>query len=251
MAGEPLTLTAEHRRVLAEIGESGGTHARLGDLADSRELYELEHAGYIWRDFVDFLGPEPSNTTMAIWCLTALGATSIGIDPMRSDIVSNEVSAVRLDDQLTGFGNRHKLMADLGRAVAAGSEQSVLAIFDLAGLEQYRRVLGQQAGDALIVQVSRVFRQKIGRVGTCYRPREDEFAALIDGRRDRVKPLLGAAEEALRREGEALLITSSFGVAQLPDEADDPIAALALADQRLGEASQRLPRDRRKSPRDR
>jgi GGDEF domain-containing protein len=168
-----------------------------------------------------------------------------------SDIVGNDVSAVRLDDQLTGFGNRPKLMADLGRAVMAESEPSVLAIFDLAGLEQYRRVLGDQAGDAFVLQVAGVFREKVGRFGTCYRPREDEFVALIDGRREHVDRLLAVAEDALRREGEAYLITSSFGVAQLPAEADDPIAALALADRRLTAASGRPPRERRRAPRDR
>jgi hypothetical protein len=52
-------------------------------------------------------------------------------------------------------------------------------------------------------------------------------------------------------EGEAFLITSSYGTAQLPDEAEQPIAALALTDHRLGAITNRPPGARRQHPRDR
>jgi diguanylate cyclase (GGDEF)-like protein len=154
-------------------------------------------------------------------------------------------------DPLTGFGNRRKLLTDLEHALAAGSAPSLLAIFDLGGFKQYQRVCGHQAGDHLIRRASAVFSTAIGAAGSCYRPREDEFVVLIDGTLDSLEPLLTAAARALRQEGEAFLITSSYGTAQLPDEADQPITALALADQRLGVITNRPPRERRQHPRNR
>ena len=164
---------------------------------------------------------------------------------------SIDISAPQPRDRLTGFGNRRKLMADLERAVSSQSAPSVLAIFDLGGFKQYQRVLGHKAADALIVHISAVFEGIVGPAGACYRSREDELVTLIDGPRVKAMPLLAVAEKALRREGESSLITASFGSAILPDEANEPIAALALADQRLGAVTNRGPRERRHQSRNR
>ena len=83
MVDEPLSLTREHENVLATIGPSGGTNIRLRDLAHSREIYELERAGYVWRDFVETSEPGTESTEVAIWYLTDRGAEAIGIDPER------------------------------------------------------------------------------------------------------------------------------------------------------------------------
>jgi hypothetical protein len=83
MGDVPLELTAEHKRVLATIGESGGTRTRLVEMADSRELDELERAGYVWREYVELSEPITHLTQLEIWYLTDLGATAIGLDPER------------------------------------------------------------------------------------------------------------------------------------------------------------------------
>jgi diguanylate cyclase (GGDEF)-like protein len=151
-------------------------------------------------------------------------------------------------DELTGFGSRGKLIADLEQAVAPASRPSVLGIFDLAGLKEYQRVFGHPAADRLITRIAESLRHGIGRTGACYRPRQDEFCVLIDGPLGRANRIFAAAAEALREEGEAFLITSAFGVALLPEEASEPIAALAVADQRLRAVTQREPRERRRDP---
>ena len=83
MVDGPLRLTAEHENVLATIGPSGGTQIRLRELVCSREIYELDRAGYVWRDFVEMREPGLDKSAVAIWYLTDLGATSVGIDPNR------------------------------------------------------------------------------------------------------------------------------------------------------------------------
>jgi GGDEF domain-containing protein len=120
----------------------------------------------------------------------------------------------------------------------------VLAVFDIAGFTQYLRVFGLQAGDELIVALSALFRNALGSA-KCYRPRQDEFMALIAGVASEAARLLVVAEQALRREGDASLITTSFGCVRLPDEATRPIDALRLADSRLEALTNRAPRERR------
>ena len=83
MVDEPLSLTAAHEDVLATIGPSGGTNIRLRAIAHSREIYELERAGYVWRDFVEMSEPGTDNPDVAIWYLTDRGAEAVGIDPKR------------------------------------------------------------------------------------------------------------------------------------------------------------------------
>jgi GGDEF domain-containing protein len=136
-------------------------------------------------------------------------------------------------DSLTRFGNRRKLVADVALALEPHSEPSVLAVFFLAGSRDYRRFLGQAAGDALIVRLAEQFARLVPEGAICYRSRDDEFGVLLSTPVDEVSAMLDATAGALRDEGHSFLITAAFGAALLPDEAEDPTEALMLADERL------------------
>jgi len=152
--------------------------------------------------------------------------------------------------RLTGFGDRHKLIADLTDALGPGSPPSVLAVFDLVGSSEYRRVFGEQASDELIARLAEQFARVVQPTGVCYRPRQDEFCALINRPIDDVRTMLFAAKDALKDEEESSLITAWFGAAFLPDEAADPIDALMLTDERLRfRMESRKPRERRQNTR--
>ncbi len=176
-----------------------------------------------------------------------IGDDPEGVTPYAAGI---DGSTLEAGDRLTGFGDRHTLIGDLERALAPGSAPSILALFDLAGLEQYRLALGDPAGDALTARIAAAFREAVGEAGVCYRSREDELATLMAGLRADLRPRLALVERVLGREGEAYLIAPSFGLAQLPDEARDPITALAIADRRLSEVTYRPPSGRRRRPTD-
>jgi GGDEF domain-containing protein len=150
-------------------------------------------------------------------------------------------------DPLTGFGSRDKLTADLIEAIAPGRPPSTLAVFDLAGCEDFRRVFGEEASDELLVRLASEFGRVVKPHGTCYRSRRDEFCALVQLPPEIAATTLEAAASALREEGEQSLITTSFGVARLPDEADDPLEALMAADRHL--LITRGARERRLRPR--
>jgi len=152
-------------------------------------------------------------------------------------------------DPVTGLGTRDALFADLARAVLPAADASVLAIFFLRGFKEHQRLHGTKEAENLLMHVSAAFRCAVGEAGRCYRPREDELVALVDGAHNAAHPILDAAEATLRDAGADFLVTTSFGSSELPGEADEAIAALALADLRLQGISGRGPRERRRSPR--
>jgi GGDEF domain-containing protein len=147
-------------------------------------------------------------------------------------------------DPLTGFLTRAGLMLHLAEAVAPGSEPSVFAVFGLGGLDEHENVHGLEATNALIVRLAGDFGRMVRPEGVCYAPRRREFCAIFELPVVDASPILASAAIALRRESalEGLLI--AFGIAVLPEQADDPIRALVVADRNLIQARKTQRRNR-------
>jgi diguanylate cyclase (GGDEF)-like protein len=138
-------------------------------------------------------------------------------------------------DELTGLGNRRKLITDLERTLAAGGQAkpTMLAIFDLDGFKGYNDTFGHPAGDVLLTRLGHSLERVMTPYGKSYRLGGDEFCVLGSVAGDRAATLLDLTEQALTEEGHGFKITSSFGAVFLPDEAKEPAEALRIADQRL------------------
>ena len=136
-------------------------------------------------------------------------------------------------DYLTGFGDHDKLLTDLTDALKPGSPQGVLAVFELVGSSDYRQVYGELASAELVLRCAARFKRVVEPDGVCYRPRQDEFCALISGPIDEARATLHAAARSVSSGRKPFLVSACFGAAVLPDEADDPIDLLMLADERL------------------
>lgn len=150
-------------------------------------------------------------------------------------------------DTVTSFGDREALFEEVANALEPGSPLRVLVVYDLAGLDEYRTLHGLIAADQLVVRLARRLAGEVGKRGQCFRSRADEFWALVDGSLDEARPILDGAARALREEGHSGGVTAAFGIAFLPDEADEPMEALMIADRELGAA--RRARERRATPR--
>jgi len=149
--------------------------------------------------------------------------------------------------QLTGFGSREQLLADLAEAVEPDSAPTALAIFALDGLREFVDRVGRMEGEALLAGLASRLEQAVSSDGSCYRPREDEFALLCDASDPLLELLLGRAAAALCEHGRAVPVTAALGSVVVPGEASDPIAALRLANTRLTAAQLgRQPRERRR-----
>ncbi len=138
-----------------------------------------------------------------------------------------------LTDDLTGLGNRRRLLSDLERAIAQGTDHSpaVLAMFDLDGFKAYNDTHGHPAGDALLARLGARLAETFTDSGTAYRLGGDEFCLLLHGSPAELEDAIGHALEALTEEHDE--IRSSCGFALLPREARDASSALRIVDQRM------------------
>ncbi len=153
-------------------------------------------------------------------------------------------------DNLTGLPNRRRFVDLLGERIREAETRGAriaLLYLDLDGLKEINDREGHAAGDALLREISKRFRQEtsgangtngdarltIGRLGG------DEFAILIDpivGLEDArlaADDLLEVAREPVIFETKTLLSSASIGIALYPDHASDMNALIQCADKAL------------------
>lgn len=142
-------------------------------------------------------------------------------------------------DPLTGLYNRHRFQAELERVVSEverRGERCGVIFFDLDEFKEVNDNFGHRAGDALLTRVA-------GEVGTLVRRNEvfsrlggDEFAILLPSVRANETEALAervvraVAQIPFRFEGRNLRLTTSLGVACLPEHAADADELVAKAD---------------------
>ena len=146
--------------------------------------------------------------------------------------------------------SREQLLADLAEAAKPDLLPKALAVFALDGFSEFVERLGRVEGEAVLAELANRLERAVSSAGSCYRPREDEFALLCDAGGPSLEPLFDRAIAALREPGRPVPLSAAFGSVLVPDEATDPIAALRLADERLSAAQPgRRPRERRQQVR--
>jgi two-component system, cell cycle response regulator len=136
-----------------------------------------------------------------------------------------------LTDSLTGIANRRKLLLDLTAELEhlPDGEQLMLALFDLNGFKSYNDSFGHPAGDALLSRLAGKLEAAIAPAGRAYRMGGDEFCVLLPAS----ELALQRAANALSENGEGFTVTTSYGAAVLPDDAETVTMALSVADERL------------------
>jgi two-component system cell cycle response regulator len=140
-----------------------------------------------------------------------------------------------LTDALTGLGNRRALTRALDELLpeATPEQPLVLALFDLDGFKQYNDTFGHPAGDALLVRLGSNLAAFLHGRGRAYRMGGDEFCAVFRTAGEPHEATVRGAAAALSEQGDGFAITSSHGAIVLPVEADEPVEALRIADQRM------------------
>jgi diguanylate cyclase (GGDEF)-like protein len=140
------------------------------------------------------------------------------------------------EDGLTGLPNRRRLMRDLELALARSSGPSTLVFLDLDGFKPYNDTHGHLAGDGLLVEMAGALRAAVAGGGAAYRLGGDEFCMLLPDALTARDPRIAATVGALHAaDDHGVAVGASCGLVVLPREADTPIAALRLADQRMYE----------------
>ena len=149
------------------------------------------------------------------------------------------MAALRCDavtDQLTGLGNRRRLLEDLERVFeqdGGNGQRHLFALYDLDGFKAYNDTFGHPAGDALLARLGSNLRDSVAHVGTAYRLGGDEFCIVAKLGTPKPASLFEMSRAALCEEGEGFSIGASGAWVRLPDDAKTASDALRIADQRM------------------
>jgi diguanylate cyclase (GGDEF)-like protein len=159
---------------------------------------------------------------------------------LEEQVSSNEWLA--LHDELTGLPNRRLFADRLTTAIErADRTQTRLAllILDMNGFKNINDTLGHQAGDQVLREISSRLRRSVRASDTLARLGGDEFiivATDLDGHQlldHFTESVQNAMESPIVVEGQTTLVSASMGMAIYPDDADDSIKLLRIADQRM------------------
>src|ERR1700733_506502 len=165
---------------------------------------------------------------------------------LEEQVSSNEWLA--LHDELTGLPNR-RLFADrlttaIERADRVRSRLALL-ILDLNGFKTINDTMGHQAGDQVLREVSAHLRKNVRASDTLARLGGDEFIIVatdlgVDQSLDHfMESVRSALEKPVLVEGQSMIVSASMGMAIYPDDAEDSIKLLRIADQRMYALKQR------------
>jgi diguanylate cyclase (GGDEF)-like protein len=159
---------------------------------------------------------------------------------LEEQVSSNEWLA--LHDELTGLPNRRLFSDRLSVAIERADRMRsrlALLILDLNGFKSINDTMGHQAGDQVLREVSSHLRKSVRSSDTLARLGGDEFIIVatelgIDQRADQLlQSVQVALDKPIQVEGRSMVISASMGMAIYPDDANDSIRLLRVADQRM------------------
>lgn len=164
---------------------------------------------------------------------------------LNNKVLLDKLEKQAVTDMLTGIYNRRyfydSLSQESSRSIRSLSEYSII-IFDIDYFKLINDEFGHAVGDAVIIDIAKLFKDTIRKSDTAARYGGEEFIALL--------PDTGASSaklisEKLRKKIEShnfkgvnRPVTSSFGIAS-SDETNDIDQLIKLADDRLYLAKQR------------
>ena len=147
-------------------------------------------------------------------------------------------------DELTGLGNRRRLLDRLDAAIAeadVGGARIALLLIDLDGFKELNDTLGHYAGDEVLRQIGPRLSGLLRREDTLARLGGDEFAvALAPGDEASASAAALRIRAAFERSFEVgdigVHVDASVGIALFPDHARDALGLLQRADVAMYEA---------------
>jgi diguanylate cyclase (GGDEF)-like protein len=159
---------------------------------------------------------------------------------LEEQISSNEWLARH--DELTGLPNRRMFAERMELSMEHSARERcrmALVILDLNGFKAINDTLGHQVGDQVLREVAGNLRRGVRATDTLARLGGDEFIILAPdlGKDQGVDHFLEHVQRAMETpvtvEGKTIVVSACMGVAIYPDDAQDAIRLLRVADQRM------------------
>ncbi|HEY4778610.1 MAG TPA: GGDEF domain-containing protein, partial [Solirubrobacterales bacterium] len=172
-----------------------------------------------------------SGLTTVLWAATLIAVIArLGMSVRENKRLLEQVRT----DHLTGLGNQGRMQVDLAaRCLHAEQEPLTLILLDLNGFKRYNDTFGHPAGDAMLKRVGGQLNRAMGEDGAAYRIGGDEFAVLTTADDGRQGAVAKRAAEALTANGPGFELNAAWGTVTIPGEAEEPAAAMQLADVRM------------------
>ncbi|QJD58088.1 EAL domain-containing protein [Pseudomonas sp. gcc21] len=158
--------------------------------------------------------------------------------------IEERVRHLAYHDALTDLPNRLLLSDRLVQNIALYNRhrlKGALLFFDLDRFKQINDTLGHAFGDAVLCEVTRRMLSVVRKEDTVARLGGDEFVVLISGLEENEQPfaeqisqsamkLLNVLAEPMDIDGHSLQLSTSVGIALIPDHGDNPETLLKRAD---------------------
>jgi two-component system, cell cycle response regulator len=169
--------------------------------------------------------------TTVLWAATLIAVIArLGLSVRENKRLLEQVRT----DHLTGLGNQGRMQVDLAtRCLHSEQQPLTLLLLDLNGFKRYNDTFGHPAGDAMLKRLGGQLKAALGENGVAYRIGGDEFAVLTAGVDGRQGEVAKRAAEALTASGPGFELSAAWGTVTIPAEADQPAAAMQLADVRM------------------
>ncbi len=155
-------------------------------------------------------------------------------------------------DPLTGLVNRGGMQVDLEDRWARASQEHPVSVllFDLNNFKLFNDTFGHPAGDELLTRLGTGLREAVGEDGIAYRFGGDEFCVVLTCDQRRFEEVGRRAAMALTASQRGVEVTTAWGAARIPGEADSAHEAIQLADLRMyaQKESRRVSRDAPQEP---
>ena len=169
-------------------------------------------------------------------------------DITSSHLQEQRITQLALHDALTQLPNRVLLEDHLHQAIARAQRNKTKVALGFIDLDHFKHIndtLGHNAGDKVLVTLSKRLQSVLRGIDTLSRWGGDEFVVLLpdvsneeDFRRV-AKRLRDVARDSIDLDGVETKITLSIGFAVYPDDADSPETLMSVADHTMFHAKGR------------
>ncbi len=158
---------------------------------------------------------------------------------------TQELETLAYQDALTGLSNRRLLREQLEQAIRQAQrkqESAALIYLDLDDFKRVNDLLGHEAGDQVLQQVSRRITATLRSSDLVARLGGDEFAVLLpnpvsSSAVSRIaSSLISVIEQPVLLNSKEFIISASMGITLIPDDGDDVVSLLRNADMAMYEA---------------
>lgn len=169
-----------------------------------------------------------------------LGGVALNISELHK--IQEDFRKLAATDSLTGLPNRMSLNQILPLAIARARQmrkQLALLFLDVDHFKHINDNFGHKIGDSLLIAFGDQLRQCVRTSDTVFRLAGDEFVIILESIQGKIEAtkvaqkIVDALKNPLNIPGHALTVSTSIGIALLPDADADPTGLLAIADHAL------------------